>query len=253
MNTKEKAVKGILSFLQSDQQFLFLNGTYQNEKHPLALAAVLYQYPGPATILFRVNAQRNADIFLSPIGIRRSPKPGTPIRVEEHNLYVDTINPRSWNSSPSRIDVAIVYPTDSLNADKGGECVEDLVRRQANKIMLVTWTDNKDFGWVDQFNPVRVTYDAEEKRPDYHARMREIELKTSQKEVIKGLPDYAKTVPSEYLVKIHCRTCGSSRWARLNKPYPGKTALRNAEMGIYTATCLKCRTEEYDNYNWYGR
>lgn len=51
---------------------------------------------------------------------------------------------RSWHSSPTNIDVVVVYPIDSLNVKNGDECVYDLLARRAKTIILASWTDNKD-------------------------------------------------------------------------------------------------------------
>jgi hypothetical protein len=65
------------------------------------------------------------------------------------------------------------------------------------------------------------------------------------------LPDYAKGADPSRLVKLLCKgKCSRVRWAEMNQPYPGKTEMRKAEMGVYTATCLYCGKIAYDNYNW---
>jgi len=254
MNTRRQATQSISSFLRTDEKFVLLTGTYQNEKHVLAISLIFSQYPSPATILFRANTLRNISDFLSPVlRLTKEPKTGTPINVGRYTLYVDTINPRSWYSSPSDIDVAIVYPIDSLEYDAGDDCVQDLIRRKAKKIFLVSWTDNKDFSWTDQFNPVHVIFDAEEENPEYHKRMMEL-LASAQSEITitEKLPAYATSIPHKYLVKILCRgRCHTTRWARLNAPYPGKSAIRSAPLGQYRATCLICGYEATDNYNWF--
>jgi hypothetical protein len=255
MNTRQKATQSISSFLQADEKFLLLTGTYQNEKRVLALSLILSKYPTPAAILFRANHARNTMDFLSPVlNLIKQPKTGVPISVQGgYTLYVDTINPMSWRSSPYNIDVAMVYPIDSLEYDAGDDCVQDLIRRKAKKIFLVSWTDNKDFSWTDQFNPVHVIFDAEEENPEYHKRMMEL-LASGQSEITitEELPAYAASIPHKYLVKILCRgRCHSTRWARLNAPYPGKSAIRSAPLGQYRATCLICGYEATDNYNWF--
>jgi len=256
MNTRKKALQGILSFLQSsEKKLLLLTGTYQNEKHILALSIVFTKYPSPATILFRANHLNNIEAFLSPVlKLTKKPKTGIPIDIKGgYTLYVDTINPRSWRSSPINVDVAIVYPVDSLNYDEGDDCVQDLMRRGAKKIFLISWTDNVDFGWIEQFNPVHVVFDAEEEKPDYHKRVIEMLESSTYMTIDKNkLPRYARSTPQEYLVRILCRgKCRVTRWARLNAPYPGKSALRNAPIGKYRATCLVCGYEATDNYNWF--
>lgn len=256
MNTKAKAIQGLLSFIQSQEKVILLTGTYQHRKHVLALSLILSKYPSPATVLFRANSSTGFTDFLAPVlDLTKKPRPGEPVDIQGgYQLYVDTINPRSWSSSPRNVDVALVYPLDSLNYDDGDECVQDLMRRNVKKIFLVSDTDNKDFGWTNQFNPEHVVYDAEEEDPEYHKRVTEVLSRFSPSPQIptERLPEYAKSVPSEYLVQILCRgRCRTGRWARLNEPYPGKTALRKAEFGEYRATCLKCGHEATDNYNWY--
>lgn len=253
MNTKEQAAMKLRDFFQSQDKFLLFNGTHQHQKHPLAIAAAVEVTQQPATILFRSNHSDNTGTFLRAVGITEVPQPGAFLRVGKHRLCVDTINQASWRKSPRPIDIAIVYPVGSLTGDKGDECVQDLICRNASKILLVTGTDNKDLAWVNQFNPVRITYDAEAERPDYHEEIRKIGVGTMRADIPKNLSDYAKSTPPELLVQLYCRRCGSGRWARLNRPYPGKMALKNAKGPEYTATCLKCGDVATDNYNWYGR
>jgi RNase P subunit RPR2 len=73
----------------------------------------------------------------------------------------------------------------------------------------------------------------------------------STRRIPKKVSRYAQHVPHEYLMRIFCDKCRTTRWAELNKPYPGPTALTKAEAGEYTAKCLKCGYEAMDNYNWY--
>ena len=84
-----------------------------------------------------------------------------------------------------------MYPLDSFGVEEGTKCVADLIARGAKKILLVTWTDNRDLGWVDQYSPVRVTFDAEAERPDYHERMQE-HVAGKRVEVPRNLPNYAR-------------------------------------------------------------
>ena len=66
------------------------------------------------------------------------------------------------------------------------------------------------------------------------------------------LPNYASKADRARVVQLLCKgKCGSVRWAEINKPYPGKDALRSSKMGEYKATCLRCGSTTQDNYNWY--
>ena len=254
MSNREQATRAILAFFGSADRVLLLTGTYQDEKHALVLSLILGNYPQNASILFRANSAQHIEDFLAPvIRLPTHPQRGVPVRIGRHQLYTDTMNPQSWRASPQTIDIAVVYPLDSLDYESGDHCVQDLVRRNATKIFLVSWTDNNNFGWTDQFNPVRVVFDAEEENPDYHRRVTEmLQQADVQEQIHERLPEYAATTPQQYLIKILCRgPCRTTRWARLNRPYPGRTAMRGAGLGAYRATCLRCGYEATDNYNWY--
>ena len=173
MNTKDKAVAEIIEFFKSDERYLLLKGTHQHKKHALVLA-VLCSSPQSLKILFRSNHSTNTETFLNEagIGLKRSLKSGHAIRLGRHLLYTDTVNKSSWKNSPDDLNVGIIYPFDALSSRKKGKsCLDDLIRRQPSKICLVTCTDNVDLGWVNEFNPIEVVYDAEEEDPEYHKRV----------------------------------------------------------------------------------
>lgn len=69
---------------------------------------------------------------------------------------------------------------------------------------------------------------------------------------VKGaLPKYAANADRAKLVQVLCKgDCRATRWAEMNKSYPGKAELKSAAHGIYRARCLKCGREALDNYNW---
>lgn len=253
MNNKEQAAEAIRAFLKSDDKALLLTGTHQNEKHLLAISLVLSEYPAPATVLFRTNSSRNCQDFLRPVlNPHKKPKPGVPTKVEGgYHLYVDTMIPRSWEKTPRQIDVAVLYPIGSYTTDGGTRSVDDVVHRGCNKIILVTWTDNRDVSWTNNYNPVRVIYDAAEERPEYHERMKQFEEPPLATERLTGLPKYAESTPHDHLIRVQCTSCQVTRYARLNLPYLGESALTGAEHGKYLAKCLMCGTTVADNYNWY--
>ena len=66
-----------------------------------------------------------------------------------------------------------------------------------------------------------------------------------------SLPNYAARTNRRRLVKILCRSkCRSTRWAEMDRDYPGKDVLKKAPMGVFHATCLVCGYIASDNYNW---
>ncbi len=253
MNTKQQAAQAIVNFLASNDRVLFLNGTNQHQKHALALQAAITRYPAPATLLFRANSIEMADTFLRAVLTAKKPKPGEVMSIGGQSLYVDTINEKTWIKSPRAVDVAIVYPLESLQTDAGVACVHDFLQRGAKKIILVTCTNVKDFAWIEQFDPKRITYDAEAENPAAHTAMKAVERENFRVDKPSNLPAYAASTAPEFLIRLHCDHCNAGRWAKLNKSYPGLETITNAGAGEYTATCLKCGTEADDNYNWYGQ
>ncbi len=252
MCTREIAIKKIRDFLESENKFLLITGTNQFEKHKLMLMIIFCFYSNTKT-LFRVNGMKNATDFLSPIfdSKIKNIKTGKPINVKDNNkLYVDSMNSKSWSSTPNNFDSGVIYPIDSLDPDKGARCVEDLLNRNTNKIILISWTDNKEFSWTQHYEPFHVIYDAAEENPEQNKKVKQNIKRTSKEHRISNLPNYAETIDNKYLVKINCDNCRCARWAKLNKPYPGQIALRNNSSEEYVATCLKCGWEAFDSYNW---
>jgi len=89
-------------------------------------------------------------------------------------IHIDTINPRTWGKTPRNVDLAIIYPVDSLisgeNERQVNNCIDDIDKRATKKI-YVTWTDNVNFRAIYNRFPVEICFDAEEERPEYHQEM----------------------------------------------------------------------------------
>jgi len=66
-----------------------------------------------------------------------------------------------------------------------------------------------------------------------------------------SLPDYAMQADRKKVVKIFCDKCKSTRWAEMEKEYPGEKTLKNAQILDYAAKCLKCGFIAQDPYNWF--
>ena len=66
------------------------------------------------------------------------------------------------------------------------------------------------------------------------------------------LPKYAERADRDRVIQILCKgRCMAQKWAELNQIYPGEQALKKANMGTFTARCLRCGTVARDNYNWH--
>jgi hypothetical protein len=183
MGTRKHAQSEIINFLKSDiDRILLLTGTYQNEKHRLVLDTLSRHYTSSTELLLRVNNSNLINDFLSGLDMPNPPRLRKPAKWHSCRVSVDTMNPASWRGSPRTIDIAVVYPIDSLNDKTGPRCIDEMLSRGPRKLLLVSWTDNKDFGWVSVYNPARVVFDAAEERPDYHQRMLELLMASQDSE-----------------------------------------------------------------------
>lgn len=169
MNTRQKAVDSLQEFINSKEYAVLVTGTHQYQKHLLALQ-MLGNIQQQSTILFRGNRLGNLGTFFEEPSFNF--KTGTPYKLGNHSLYVDTINITSWKNTLGRADYGIIYPIDSVCKENSKKRIIDDVRnRVEKKLFLVSWTDNYDYSWLDDFVDRRVVYDVEEEDPEYHRRM----------------------------------------------------------------------------------
>lgn len=177
MNTRKMATESIVEFIKSDEKCALLTGTYQNEKHPLVLSTINELFKG-SRILFRANSMQNLSTFFR---ANKNFKTGVAYNLGSNTMYVDTINPRTWRNSPNNFNFAVVYPFDSVTKDGNKQSImDDLFKhRNIEKVFLVSWTDNIDFSWSNDYVDRKIAFDAEEENPEYHQRM--IDLLTKNK------------------------------------------------------------------------
>ena len=172
MNTRSNLQEEIKNFLQNDDEnIMLITGTYQREKHMEVLRAINRNLQNEVKVLFRVNGKDNIEnIFENRI---KSSKLNTRIRVGKINLYLDTINSRTWQIG--KYNISIIYPIDSvcrMKEKQRDEVINDLLRKTVNKMFIVSWTDNYDYSWLDKFGIDRkVVFDAEEENSAYHKRV----------------------------------------------------------------------------------
>lgn len=120
-------------------------------------------YPTVAKVLFRVNPGFDLARELAPLfGPIRIGREGSAIHtLGKEQLFADTTDPDTWGPSPSQIDIAVVYPIKLLSQREGRCCIEDVIRRKADKVMMVTRGDSRHFRWTAAFTPVHVIWDAD--------------------------------------------------------------------------------------------
>ena len=174
MNTRKNLQDEILNFLQDEnEKVMLITGTNQYEKHMEVLRVINKNVPDRVKVLFRANGKDNLqNIFENKIG---SPKLNTLVRLGRLNLYIDTINRRTWQGG--KYNFSIIYPIDSLcrmKDEQREEIMKNLLRKTVNKLFIVSWTDNFDYNWLEQFGIDRkVVFDAEEEDSAYHNRVLE--------------------------------------------------------------------------------
>lgn len=169
MNTRTHLQKEIKEFLQAEnEKIMLITGTYQREKHWEVLKTLNNSVQDSVKVLFRINAQNNIDsIFDRKL---KKPKLNTKIKLGNLRLYLDTINSRTWKYED--YNVSVLYPVDSvcrMKDEQRKKVISDLIRHTVNKVFIVSWTDNIDFSWLDEFGIDRkAIFDAEEEHPEWH-------------------------------------------------------------------------------------
>ncbi|WP_170075082.1 hypothetical protein [Paraclostridium dentum] len=174
MNNRENLNIEIKKFLENNaEKIMLITGTHQYEKH-IELLKTLSKYEEDGTkVLFRLNGKDNIEtIFNNKI---KSAKLNTRIKIGNIQMYIDTINNRTWRND--KYDVSIIYPIDPLcrmNDRKREEIINNLLRNNVNKLFIVSWTDNYDYTWLNEFGVDRIAvFDAEEEDKAYHSRVLE--------------------------------------------------------------------------------
>ncbi|MBU3177657.1 hypothetical protein KPL47_15085 [Clostridium estertheticum] len=176
MNTKCEAEKRIHEFLNSENGTMVLSGTHMFKKHKLILN-ILAKKCENLKILFRVNSLQNTDNrdFL---GFKANT--GKAYKLGKNELYIDSMNAKSWGKTPNDFDIIIFYPAGSLYKRKSAEVknnLEDIFKiKNANKIIFVTCQEGKysDISYLKEYDDIfHVEYDSEEDDIEYHKRVLE--------------------------------------------------------------------------------
>lgn len=174
MNNRTNLKSEIKMFLQNDKEkVMLITGTHQFEKHKEVLRTLNENVNDGAKVLFRLNSEKNIEsIFEHSI---KKQKLNTKIKAGNLSLYLDTINSRTWRDD--KYNVSIIYPIDSLcrkNDRQRKEVMDNLLNVTVNKLFIVSWTDNYDYNWLNEFGVDRVAvFDAEEEDKAYHDRVLE--------------------------------------------------------------------------------
>jgi len=174
VNTKVKAEKRIVEFLESNNGTMVLSGTHMFEKHKLVLE-VLEKYFINLKILLRVNTLQDTQ-SRNFLGMRV--KTGTKYKLGRNIVYIDSINSNSWGNTPNDFDIAIIYPA-GVFANKESQMTKNNLSdifeiKNINKIIFVTCQERTDISYLKEYDDIfHVEYDSEEDDIDYHNRVLE--------------------------------------------------------------------------------
>jgi hypothetical protein len=74
-------------------------------------------------------------------------KTGIAYKLGRNGMYIDTINSIMWKNTPHNIDIAVIYPFDSVSKNTIKERIMEYLFNSINvkKIFLVSWTVSYDF------------------------------------------------------------------------------------------------------------
>ncbi|MBK4208843.1 MULTISPECIES: hypothetical protein [Bacillus] len=170
-NNKEQAIGKILSFIETDEKIALMTGTNMFKKHELAFKTITENFAG-SRILLRTSTLNNAKVFMKATGALKT---GVPYNLNGSTVYIDTVNKRTWDKTPTDFDFAIVYPLMPLTKQTlREELMKDLTYfKNVKKIMLVSSQDTFDMSWADQYTKTKIVYDVLEEDSEYHYRVLE--------------------------------------------------------------------------------
>lgn len=149
-------IKDFEEFFSSDKRTMFVSGNSKWKKIEVVMDYIFNNLENN-TILFRTNKLGNIDNVGIPSDYVKTKKvAGKKYSIEKNEFYFDSmLTISTWNKFQEPIDVAIVYPVDSLYESKQEECIQDLLENEdINKIIFVSWVENKDLSYFYNSNKI---------------------------------------------------------------------------------------------------
>lgn len=133
-------------FLESNCDAMIVYGTdIHNEITILSDFIFKHYHNTGTTFLIRTNHLGNIDFWSTPIELdkRKRRVSGKKYEADGNYFYFDSLsNKPTWNKVHDKIDVAIVYPVDSLQETNVELLMNDLRDiKEVKKIILVSWND----------------------------------------------------------------------------------------------------------------
>ena len=169
MNSENILWNAIEKFVESSDNAMLVKGTHMHEKHK-SIIRWLNENTSNSKILFVINAMQN--ITRSEfIGLRKQPKIGETIQIENNNYVFTTFNRVA--DEFEHYDFVIVYPIDRFVRERQTQVMNEINLKNYNKIFYVSCVDSVkyDFTILDSYIDRTAYYDVEEEDPAKHKRI----------------------------------------------------------------------------------
>jgi len=149
-------------------------GTHQFLKFPIALMALVKiadEHPGSYLIRLHTLGQATAGMDMHPpvAEIMAKLAKHRQITVGKSRFYLDSVEDRTQRETPLQVDGAIFYLAERIA--KHSDQVEMIANGlpEHGKVLLPTWTDNQDMGWMQGLGATFVQLDTPDEA--YHRRV----------------------------------------------------------------------------------
>lgn len=168
MRDNKKIKNDIDSFILSKDKHCLVTGTDVNCKH-LEILKYLNSLNKKLRVLIRINAMSNCESLLKSNNF----KTGTPRKVDNLILYVDSMQINSQRHTPQKFNCIIVYPIDSLKGMEDKNIQDILACREAEKVFWTSWQDNKEFNYLKEICDINHNITINHKDEEIHNRIME--------------------------------------------------------------------------------
>lgn len=142
MRDKEEVIEKLDDFIKSDSKHCLVIGTDLQKKHKNILV-YLNKLGKKLRILVRINSMQECEYMLG-----SKFKTGTPKKIGNLIIYVDSMNVTSQSNTPREFSCIIVYPIGSLKGINDNNLTDILNFRKADKVFWVSNHDNIDYSYL---------------------------------------------------------------------------------------------------------
>ncbi|MGL5694656.1 MAG: hypothetical protein ACRCXA_11305, partial [Peptostreptococcaceae bacterium] len=144
MRNEKLTLNQIEEFIKSDSKHCLVKGTDVNKKH-LNILKYLNSLGKKLRILIRINSMQNSETFLG-----YNAQTNKLRKVNNLNIYVDSMQVSSQRNTPKEFSCIIVYPIDSLKGINDKNIDDILNNKVASKIFWISHHDSTDYSYLKE-------------------------------------------------------------------------------------------------------